>query len=480
MEKVIKYNGDRKGSRMTAKNFIKSIVLIFGIVLAACSSIQNELVIFPTTTLNPTRIPTMVVNDVFDGLVVDSRIIVLSSGLYKDNWGGYFSVGEIKNISDQPLSSITMVIKAHDKIGNSLLTDDNGKTAAFNEIQPLLNILAPGEVSPYLFYFNNSVSVPFKSEVFVTSAKVLEITPVKLTVEKLLVVNSGEGTINISGEIVNQSDQWVQINGLAAAVIDNKNQILSSDQTGIYASTLAPSGDFNLSNRTPFIASIPDPGISFSDSKIYIDAIVIEEPRLEVNVINLTNHYFDQYGSFHLVGSLKNNSDRIMNVKLVAGLFVGDSVVLDADFTNLPYLAKPGDVIPFDISNFRNVNYKNDLAKKIKTYDVQSDSTTVQPLDIEVLELTAANILVNKESPGWNFQGSVTNTSNKNLMGEIIFAAIYDESGNISATGYTYIFSKEDLIIPGETNSFDFYIETDPKVNSSAYTYKIFVQAVIK
>lgn len=469
-----------KGLHLTKRLFLTLFVILVGSLLNACSSfnartIDPQLPFSQTDSSTPTE-----ENDGFYSYRTDPRLIVQNSRLFRDEDGKYYVTGKIKNLSDSSLTSIHIFIEIKDKKGKSILVDENNQKIKGTEIFPLMDVLAPGSESPFIYFLSTFDGIPVDLIVTVTDAKIMEKNPAFPLVKDLQIVNVGDGMIAVTGEILNTSDHWIRIDRLVGAVINTKYEIISTDLTGIYASLLAPQGDIAEQYQTPFKVSIPDPGLEFSDPKIFIDASVVDKPQLKDYAINITKQYFDRFGYFHQVGEFTNKGAQIMQVDLVTGLYDKDSILLDVNFTNLPYLVQPGDTIPFAIGNFNLIDQNVELAKRINSYSIQLDKDPNNIPEIQLLTLIASKVFVTKNGSSWNFQGVVTNTSSQKLLGEIIFVSIFDGSGNLSASGYTYVFSSGDSIQPGETNSFSFFVELDPEIDTSAYTYKVQVQGDLK
>lgn len=461
---------------MAWNNVYKELILIISIFLSACSIIPTLNNIHPTVIADPTSSPAVFVLESIESLPNDERIIVENSRIIKDIWGDYYAIAEIMNISDQTLSPLEMIIEIRDKEGLSLIQDGNSRTVSFDKTSPLLKILAPGGKSPFIYNIEHGIPKYFKA--IVTNAKENDKVLISPIVENLNLINDGNGFIVISGEIVNSGDLWMQIDEIAVSVINEKDQILSAGLTSTYGSVLAPSGDKNRNDRTPFIASILDPGLKYTESKIYINASVIDSLEIPDYSIAITNRYFDQFGNFHLVGNLSNKSDMNLKVRVLAGLSDNNSVILDVAFSDLPYIAINGSEIPFDISNFNLFNFNQELAQRLDSYYVWMDPGSSLKNAYQVLSPSTVDFVVLKDGSSWNFQGSVRNNSIMNLSRQIILVAIYDGYGNTSAVGYSEVFSNRDFIFPGDVNSFNFFIELDPEADTSNYSYKIFVQGV--
>ncbi|HBG73869.1 MAG: hypothetical protein A2X25_03095 [Chloroflexi bacterium GWB2_49_20] len=475
---------------MRTNNLDKVILAMMALTIVACSALSRvastlaPITTTPTTIIptkiTPTSLPTDVSTEISRVDAGSGDILIVNSFSYDDEWGGFHVVGEIQNLSNSPCASIELSIEIKDAEGNSLLKDENGNSVKQEKFFPLLYTLAAGEYSPFSYYYDTANGIPDTYNVAITGFLGVEVSRVKLVVENVQMVDDNAGSIYISGEIVNQSDQWAHINGFAGAVRDSNNQVVSADWSGAYATELAPSDDPGGYDRTPFIATIPDPGVDYSDWEIYIDAIADDAPEIYSLSIELTNHYFDEYDSFHIIGTVTNNSSEYLSILLIAGLYDANSVVLDADNEFLAMVVSPGAVVPFDISNFSNVNSNPEEANRIDAFKVQIDTYSTYSSVGDEVSLKSLDASVTKDGSSWSFTGTVTNTSDQNLSSETVVVVIYDGSGQIAATDYTYISPEGGVIPQGDVNSYNLYIDLDPQVDTSSFTFQVFIQGDVQ
>jgi hypothetical protein len=465
---------------MRSKTWIKILVGLLALVLMACSLLTKPI---PTTfplTKEPISSPALNITETIQVNTGVGNLHVVGSSYFTDEWGGFHVVGLVQNNSQSALTSIELTIEIKDAAGNSLIKDDQGETVANITFAPLLYTLASGESSPFRYDYDAANGVPDTFSVNVASYQETEVKRPKLVVENVHMIGDGASSIYISGEIVNQSAQWAHINGLSGAALNENQQILSADWSGTYSTELAPSGDPDGNGRTPFIVTIPDPGNPYSTWGIYMDADVIDKPQTYSVKIDLSNNYLDTYGSFHIVGTITNLSNEKLSILLVAGVYDDNSTVLDAYYSFVPITAETGDEVPFDISGFSNINYNSDQAGKIDSFTVQVDPYSTYPALGESVKLESSDANCIQDSGIWNCKGTVVNSSGKELSGETIVAGIYDVSGKIVASDYTYVFPQGDTIASGDVNSYDFSIDVDPLVDMSDYTFRVYIQGDVK
>jgi len=408
------------------------------------------------------------------------ELTIASTFAFTDKGGEYHVVGELQNGTSRVLTSIELTIEIKDASGNSLLKDDNGNVAPTLTFQPLLYTLAPGEASSFEYYLSADAGTPASYNVTITGQQTGQADRANLNVENAQLVDDGQGTLYLTGELVNKGSQWAHVSTLAGAALDNNDVVLSTDWTSTYATELAPTGDQAERDRTPFVISFPTPsGVEVAQWATYVDADVIDAPTEYPIKVELPNNYLDSWGDFHVVALLTNTGSDNLHTLVIAGLYADDSTVLDADWTFAPIVLGPGEIVPVDVSSFSSVNYSDTQAGRVSSFTVQTDPYSTYPTTYEVVALTSKNDKAQKNSDSWTITGDVTNTSAQKLSSETVVVAIYDGGGNLVATDYAYISPTGDSIASGETNSYEVTIYLDPNVDATGFTFKTIVQGEV-
>lgn len=401
---------------------------------------------------------------------------VHSISAFTDSAGGFHVVGELLNNSDVPLTSVELFVEIHDANGASLLRDENGSVAPNLTFYPMLYTIGAGETSPFLYYFDATTGgTPATYNVTVSTFTAADTKRGDLKVENVQMVDDGSGYYYLSGELVNLSNQWVHIYGLAGGVLDDSNTVLSADWTTTYTTLLPPAGNSGDRDRTPFVVSIPVPSGNVTQWKTWWDAeIATDVTDYDVRV-EVTNSYFDAYRSVHLVGFVTNHADQPLHSMVVAGLYAEDGTCLDANYAFLPIALQPGKSVPFDVSYFGNVNYNDGQAALVSTYTVQIDPWNTYPPFQPSVDLTGSGETVQKDSGTWTVSGNFTNSSTKNVNGVMAVVMVYDAQNNLVAVGFNYSNPSGDFYAPGSGDTYNVYIFLDPTADTSKYT----IQTVI-
>jgi hypothetical protein len=282
-------------------------------------------------------------------------------------------------------------------------------------------------------------------------------------------MDNGSGWFFLTGKLVNTGNQWVHINALAGAVLDDSNHLLSTNWTSTYAAELAPAGDALGRDRTPFEISFPNPG-GATQWRLYQDVNLAENVTDYSMDVKVSNVYLDQYGLVHLVGWITNNSSQSLDSMVVAGLYSTDGTVLDSSYAFVPVPIKPGTTAPFSISSFGSVSYNSDQASLVSATTAQFDTWFTTPITNEFIDLTVTGETIQKDGATWTFSGSVTNNSGKNLSGAMVVVMIMDPQNKLIAMEYTSIFPAGDAIAAGEINPYSVPVYLDPNVDATGFT----------
>jgi hypothetical protein len=397
---------------------------------------------------------------------------------FQDTWGNYYVTGILTNNTSQVVNNIELSIEIKDASGNSLLTDENDAVVPYLTFYPMLYTLAPGDSTPFQYYLSGDAGAADTYTVKVETFDTTSVDRGQAQAENVYVYYDGDGTIYLSGELVNQDNDWIYINGLAGGILDTSDTLVTADWTFTYSSALAPAGDPNGFDRTPFVLSMTAPDIEFGDWTLYWDVEAIDQPAQYDITISLVNNYFDNYGDFHIIGTVANNTDTYLTTRLVAGLYDSAGNVIDADYASLPIVLVPGEIgAPFDISYFSSVNWNDDVAAMLDTFTVQVDWYSTYEPYYDVVELETADDTYDQDGSTLTFTGNVTNTSTQNLSGMTVLLYIVDKDGNVVAVNSTYLWPEGDSIAPNATLPYEITIYGDPSVEFNAdYTFFTYVQ----
>jgi hypothetical protein len=453
---------------MNHKAVLYAVVGVLVLSMVACG---KSTVATPTPTSQPLVVNTPV--------TPASDLVISSTNSFVDSYGTYRVVGEVVNYSSTIITSIELTLEIKDASGNSLITDDNGNITPNTTISPMLYTLTPGEASPFEYSYDTTKGTPASYTVTISGKQTGVANRATLKSENVQLADDGSGWYYLTGELVNTGSQWAHINSLAGAVLDDTNNVLSADWTSTYTTELAPTGDVSGRDRTPFEINFPNP-TNATQWSLYWDADVAENVTDYAFVVKVTNSYFDQNGSAHLVGWVTNNSDQPLGSLVIGGLYSADGTVLDASYSFLSIPMKPGEAVPFNISSFGSVDYNNEQASLVSSYTAQVDTYFTSPPSGEFVDLSAVGETIQKDGATWTYSGSVTNNSDKSLSSATVVVLVMDAQNNLIAMEYTTIYPSGDAIAAGETNTYTVSAYLDPAADATGFSTTTMVVGNVK
>jgi hypothetical protein len=450
------------------------IVLIF-LILAAAISVpacgKFTGITTPLTTPQPSVLSTPITQP--------GDLVIASTNAFVDAYGTYHVVGEIDNNSSSVVNAVQLTIEIKDASGTSMLKGDDGNITPSAIVYPMIYTLAPGASSPFDYTFDTTNGLPATYNVTISGQQNANANPATLQWENILLTDDESGWLFLTGKLVNTGNQWAHINGLAGAILDDSNKLLSANWTSTYTTELAPAGDSNSRDRTPFAIKIPNPS-GGTQWQLYKDVDVTENVIDFPMEISISNGYSDQYGSYHVVGWITNNSDQPLDTLVVAGLYSSDTTVLDSSYAFVPVPVIPGGTAPFNVSSFDGVNGNQDQISIVSTFSAQFDNWFTSPSLYDFVELSATGETVQKDGSSWTFNGTVTNSSDKSLSRITVMVKVMDSQNNLVAMEYSTIYPAVEAIAAGETSSYSVSVDLDPAVDASAFSTTTVVVGDIK
>jgi hypothetical protein len=474
---------------------ILAFVVLLAISLMACSiggtkatevpastvDVPNQATEAPTQQAAPTDpstvappIPKPASQDTGEGLEVINPIF------YQDAYDAYHVVGLLKNTTDRAISDVELSLEARNADGVSLLKDDNDAVAETTSFSPMLLYIFPGESAPFDYYFYAENESLASIQVTATSSYPTDTTPGDVQVANTALLNAGSGEYYITGEVINQSSSPAYIKDLSGALLDESGNVVAAEWSHGFSYYLAPAGDSAGLDRTPFTIDLSGPEDSdYKDFKVFPGAVVTDETYNYDLSVSLTNSYFDEYGSFHVVGTLENRGLQPTYAELVTGLYDANGIVLDADSFNENYSIEPGMTVPFDSTYFTIVGSNEDYANRVDHYTVQIDPYWTMEPYYDLVTLKTIQITDTIDGSFWSFTGEITNDSGKDCGSAILVVAAY-AGETLVAVNTTSIFPQDDSIAPGDAEPFDLTLYLEPGVDASTLTYKVFLQGQLK
>lgn len=416
----------------------------------------------PTNTpLPPTNTPLPPTNTPESGGTTPAQINISDLSGYKDEYNDWHIVGLVTNDTERAVNSLQIEVEIFDKNDNSLY-----KEIAYSSLYSL----APGEVTPFELWVYEDLPNADHFKATLVGQGVAELTRATLDYQAITMVVDDNNQIALTGELVNNTKDPVDVNGLAAAIFDSTGSLVTASYVGSLRHHLEPgeSGPFSFTIYAP-----TDVVNSLKDYKLYQDAVVVD-PATTYDLVLSDKHYdyVDTWGNFHLVGEVTNNSDKYLNVSLVAGVYDETGNVLDASSKSLPVSSiAPGETIPYDFSYWGPIDTVKGTYDKAKTYQVMVDWYWTWESSTIMVDLTTQKDQNSYDSDQGKFTGEVVNNTGKELSSATVIVSLYDKtSGQVIATYYDWL---SDKIADGATAAYEVNIDLPSGFDANNVEYII-------
>jgi hypothetical protein len=410
------------------------LVTFAAIAISAQACIQtpdpNTRLMVPTHTPQP-ALSTPASADAYQlPNVAAGQINVREVNGFSDEYNTWYIYGLVSNDTGQTVTEIVVEIQLWDASGKVLYTDTTN---------PALHTLAPGESSPFTLYTYEALSgVQIIGATIVSSSTT--------TVERAQVDFFGvtlwyDATFNdlyISGNVTNNSESPVEVNGLAASLHEASGALASANAAYPFLYYLEP----GLSAPFRVMLDVPvDEGASLTDYILYADAEVTGEAEL-LNLVTSQEHYgyLDAYDKFHLVGLLTNNTEAYLNVRLVAGIFDDAGDCIDAAALYLPIAVSPGESMPYDFDLWGALDSSPEAYQSATQFEIYIDWYSSSEAYLTPAPITTQDDTSSFDGYSTTFSGNVLNNAGRRLDSAAVIVSLFDQaSGELIATDYTYV-----------------------------------------
>lgn len=388
------------------------------------------------------------------------QLNILSLNSYQDEWEDWHIFGLIANDTTDAVSDIEVEIEIFDEAENSLYTEV-GYATLYN--------LAAGEISPFdLWVYEDLPDADhFVATIVGHNTSSVERAPVDFA--KITRTVDKYNAINLTGEVTNNNETAILINGLAAAFFNDDGELVASDSVNVIKYHLEPgqSGPFRLTIYAP-----SDLAASLTDYQLYWDTTVAESADNYDLTFSEFYDYMDASGYFHLAGSITNNSTLDLSISMIASIYDVDGNVLDAASLSLPvYNIAPGETLPLDFDNWGPMSSTDDMYDKADEYFVTVDSYLTYESYFDLVDISTRDDSNTFSADEAKFIGYVVNDSGRDLTGATVLVALYEKgTDKLLATEYYWIF---DDILNGAETTYEVTVDLPGGIDSTMVDYVI-------
>lgn len=191
------------------------------------------------------------------GGVRKSKIEIESSNDYIDERGNLHIVGEVRNVGIKNAGSVRILVE---------LMNEEGKVLAKNFSSALIEIIPPGETSPFDVVFSgNEILDTAKYKLGVEWKDTASKPVTGLKVVDYKTEADSRGVIHVMGEVVNSSKKPLQDVKVVATFYDDRERVILVGSTCI--STAAPG------KRVPFELTVKQPFDNVQQVKLQVQCV---------------------------------------------------------------------------------------------------------------------------------------------------------------------------------------------------------------
>lgn len=391
---------------------------------------------------------------------IPGQINILSLNGYQDEWDDWHIVGLVANDTDRAIDDLEVEVEIFDAAGASL----------YKEVTyAMLYNLAPGDTTPFdLWVYEDIVGADhFTATIVGQGSTDLERGAVE--VKNVTRVVDTYDSINLTGEVVNNGDTPLEVNGMAAALFDQAGGLVTAGYVSVIQHHLEPG------ETSPFRVSMYAPTDhleSLTEYEFYWDTVVAEPADTFDLSLSDFYDYMDTYDGFHLVGTVTNNGTKNMNISLIAGIYDDAGNVLDAATVSLPvYHIAPGETMAVDFDSWGPMSYTDGAYDTASEYLVSVDYYWTYESYSELVTVSTRDDSNTFDSDEAKFIGYVVNDSGKDLSDATVVVTVYEKgTDKVIATEYHWLF--EEIASGGEA-AYEVTVYLPVGTDSAAVDYVI-------
>ncbi len=401
------------------------------IILQACSKTPASVDLPAKVT--DTALPLLNTPDQADSYqlpqLIEGQINVREVNGFSDEYNTWYVYGLISNDTDQTVSDIVIEVQFLNTSGGVLYTDTTN---------PAIRTLAPGENAPFILYTYEALRTVHTIAATILSHEISAVDRVVLDFSGMTVwVDSIFNDVYLAGNVVNNTGRPVQISGLAATLLYDNGSLASANAAFPFLNYL-PAG---ISSPFRVLFDVPNETDSLTNYNLYMDAKFTEEPQTW-NLITSQEHngYLDAYDKFHLVGTISNNSEVYMNVRLIGGIYNDAGDCIDVASLYLPVAVSPGESLPYDFDLWGALDSARDAYRTATQYEIYIDWLATSEAYITPMPIMTSEDSNSHDGYSTTFNGNVVNNLGRALDSATVIVSLFDRTtGELIATDYTHV-----------------------------------------
>ncbi len=322
--------------------------------------------------------------------------------------------------------------------------------------QPTLSILAPGEASPFIVRFSNSIQADH-AQAAVTHTEPATDERIDISVTELETRVRGDGMIEVMGEIKNMSYGHAAIENAGVVLFDDDNPIIE------YVPITLRKTYVDLRGSTPFIVPIAPQNDGLSRA-YFVNMVEIDEPdAAPISIPGEPLVRFTAQRTPYLVETLRNSSSRAQWASAMAIVEHNGSFVYMFNIHS-PIPLAPDEDRPFyvDLSEIAPLmderSQDDDIVMRWYVDPVESREAQNRPaaldLNIDQIETIGSTVY---------YRGNISNPYDVEIENPSVLGALRTVRGGLVSAGWAHPAGK---LLPGETSTFTLALDLPEGLNS--------------
>ncbi len=372
------------------------------------------------------------------------EIEITQTTTYLDEFGYWNLHGLMTNIAEYPVGNVELEVQIAGAAVN-----ENTFFGAFG--------IAPAEVLPFGIRLPLSVTSLDGFEVNILQIRRVEMEPVQLEIGQSRLVTAENGIVTLVGELSNNATSPTSINSVKTALFSADGGLVTTASCQVCPGYVTP-GD-----KAPFQFMIygQSSNVDIDHYEIYTStekAALVE--GLDLVFVDPIHTYIDPAGSFHILGYLQNNSEKILALQIMGTFYNQNGEIVGASSKSMPGNSLvPGESAPYDLMVTGPIESIVDWSIQV---DLARSNERVDP----VYQLPTTTTEIIKDQYLWTISGIASNDSEQSLQLITVVMGLMD-SGTGKLVGLVQHIVAEE-IPPGETIDFSLDISPDPAFDPGA------------
>ena len=414
----------------------------------------------PTSTPLPTNTPlpeptatTAIENPPTPADMEEGLVILTHNGFFSDS-GAALIVGEVYNNDTVSYQYVEIVADLQDEAGNTLSTEN---TYAY------VDIIAPGEKSPFMITIYEPPAGLDQYDVVANGDTTDESMLSGLEFDQYADEIDDDGDWKLIGEVVNNSDAIAGYVQVVATLFDANDEVAGVGFSMVESSLMDP-GDIS-----PFTLYVTDIYGEVDRFEIQVYGTEADSWQLEswadMEMVSI-DYYVDEWDDLVVVGEVKNNSSSNVSLASIFGSFYDENDnIVDVEWGFAwADVIPPGGVSPFDLQLY-------DTPDTVDHWTVWVEGTTTEDEPEGNLVLTDSDFTVSDGAV--TFTGTIANQGTETMEYIEVAATIYNADGDVVMVGWDWL---EGELAPNGTMPFEFGFD----IPEEADHFELYVQGSVQ